>query len=882
MLPDGGTPFCFSLGREQTAMTYDPASIAPYSQDAEEAALGAVLINPESYFAIASFLRPEDFFILRHQYIWEAMSRLAERNETIDLLTVREELRAQSRLNDIGGAGYLTQLTLNVPTSVHAEVYGRLVERAAVRRRLLTAADEIRGLAMDETLSLDKVVGDAEGKLFQVTERNLRRDMVPMREAISEYFDRLEHLMAHPDEPLGLPTGFRDLDTILGGLQRSDLLIFAGRPGMGKCVTGDTLIPTQHGLIPIEQLKPQGAGEGFTPLEIGVQTPYGMRMTSHFYDSGIKPTLRVTTLLGLELTGTYNHPVMVLDCDGERKWKTLDRLVVGDFVAVQRHSPVWGDNTELPSFTYPYNANLRSMIVPKLPTRMTPDLAYVLGLLAGDGNLTQKNYVAISSADPEIVSVFYAWAAELGVHPRQNSAYDHEIGSVVVNTWLKHLGLSGYAHEKEVPYTVLRSDKECICAFLQGLFDTDGHAELQNGYLQLATTSRRLAVQVQILLLQFGVVSRLTFRPNDYRGAWSLRITGTAARNFYERVGFRLTRKQDRRNLVPIHSNTNKDVVPYLPKRISPIASDATSNYYRYFLGQRKASYEVLDRIAAYAPEVKPLLDPPFYWDEVTSVVDAGLQHCYDLTIPDGSSFVSNGIVSHNTSFLLSVALNAAKLGGRILIFTMEMGSDQIVQRLVSMETGINTQKLRLGQLSQQEWARFVQASGKLGSLPIFIDDTPSMTPLQIRTKSRRIAHEHGLDLVIIDYLQLMTAGTGYENNRVQEISYISRNLKEMARELNVPVFSAAQLSRAVESRQDKRPQLSDLRESGSIEQDSDIVIFLYRDAVYNEATEFPNMAEVIISKHRNGPTGTINLHFEKSLTKFSDARTQTIDLSSL
>ncbi len=617
MLLDGGTPFCFSLGREQTAMTYDPASIVPYSQDAEEAALGAVLINPESYFAIASFLRPEDFFILRHQYIWEAMTRLAERNETIDLLTVREELRAQSRLNDIGGAGYLTQLTLNVPTSVHAEVYGRLVERAAVRRRLLTAADEIRGLAMDETLSLDKVVGDAEGKLFQVTERNLRRDMVPMREAISEYFDRLEHLMAHPDEPLGLPTGFRDLDTILGGLQRSDLLIFAGRPGMGKCVTGDTLIPTQHGLIPIEQLKPQGAGEGFTPLEIGVQTPYGMRMTSHFYDSGIKPTLRVTTTSGVALDGTHIHPVLTLEPDGSRVWTPMSLIQPGDQIAIER-------------------------------------------------------------------------------------------------------------------------------------------------------------------------------------------TAGSAA-----------------------------------------------------------------DR-------------PSFKWDQAAAVYDLGLQHCYDLTIPDGSSFVSNGIVSHNTSFLLSVALNAAKLGGRILIFTMEMGADQIVQRLVSMETGINTQKLRLGQLSQQEWARFVQASGKLGSLPIFIDDTPSMTPLQIRTKSRRIAHEYGLDLVIIDYLQLMTAGTGYENNRVQEISYISRNLKEMARELNVPVFSAAQLSRAVESRQDKRPQLSDLRESGSIEQDSDIVIFLYRDAIYNEATEFPNMAEVIISKHRNGPTGTINLHFEKSLTKFSDARTQTIDLSSL
>jgi len=231
---------------------------------------------------------------------------------------------------------------------------------------------------------------------------------------------------------------------------------------------------------------------------------------------------------------------------------------------------------------------------------------------------------------------------------------------------------------------------------------------------------------------------------------------------------------------------------------------------------------------------------------------------------------------------LLSIALNAAKLNARILIFTMEMGNDQIVQRFVSMETGINTQKLRTGQLDAREYSRFVEATGRLGNLRIFIDDSAAITPIEMRTKCRRIAHEFGLDLVIVDYMQLMSAGTGYENNRVQEISYISRSLKEMARELNVPVFSAAQLSRAVEQRQDKHPMLSDLRESGSIEQDSDIVMFLYRDIMYNEATEFPNKAEIIVAKHRNGPTGTIDLHFERSLTKFSDAKTMKIDLNSL
>ncbi|MEP7292826.1 MAG: DnaB-like helicase C-terminal domain-containing protein, partial [Chloroflexota bacterium] len=475
----------------------------------------------------------------------------------------------------------------------------------------------------------------------------------------------------------------------------------------------------------------------------------------------------------------------------------------------------------------------------------------------------------------------YRWVEELGLHVRHRQNYDHQISSIVLNAWLKHIGLSGYSYEKEVPHTILQAPQEAVRAFLQGLFDTDGHAEAQNGYLQYVSCSEKLARQVHTLLLQFGIISKLTYKANEFRGAWCIRITGNAARLFYERVGFRLERKQSRKTLLPAYANSNLDVIPYLPTRVSVIPK-RIENYYRYFNGDRSPSYAVLERIAEFAPEVHALLEPEFYWDEITQIEDAGIRHCYDLCVPDGHAFVSNGIVSHNTSFLLSVALNAAKLGARILIFTMEMGHEQLVQRFLSMETGINTQKLRTGQLLQQEWARFVEATGRLGNLNVFIDDTPAMTPIQMRTKCRRIAHEYGLDLVIVDYMQLMNAGSGYENNRVQEISYISRSMKELARELNVPLFSAAQLSRAVEQRQDKRPQLSDLRESGSIEQDADIVIFLYRDVVYNEATEFPSRADLITAKHRNGPTGVVSLHFEKSLTKFSDARTQTIDLSAL
>ncbi|MBC7812814.1 MAG: replicative DNA helicase [Burkholderiales bacterium] len=445
------------------------ANLPPYSQEAEEAVIGAVISNPDAFLSVTAFLQIEDFYLLRHSNIWKALLRLNERGDPIDLLTVSEELSNMGVLDEIGSVAYLMQLVNNTPTSIHAEVYGRLVERAAIRRRLLKAADEIKALALDEELSIERVTDEAESRLFSVTDRQMKREFIPMNVAISEYFDVIEHLVANSDQPLGLPSGFKDLDKLLGGFQRSDLLIFAGRPGMGK------------------------------------------------------------------------------------------------------------------------------------------------------------------------------------------------------------------------------------------------------------------------------------------------------------------------------------------------------------------------------------------------------------------------------TSFLLTVALNAAKLRARIAIFTMEMGVEQIVQRIVSMETGINTQKLRLGQLSPHEWALFVQATGNVSNLRIFIDDTPSLTPTQMRSKCRRLAHEEGIDLIIVDYMQLMSGGSNsFNNNRVQEISYISRTMKELARELNVPVFSAAQLSRAVEQRQDKRPVLSDLRESGSIEQDADVVMFLYRDSIYNEATEHPNLADVIIAKHRNGPTGTVSLYFNKSITRFEDGEVRRVNLDEL
>lgn len=221
------------------------------------------------------------------------------------------------------------------------------------------------------------------------------------------------------------------------------------------------------------------------------------------------------------------------------------------------------------------------------------------------------------------------------------------------------------------------------------------------------------------------------------------------------------------------------------------------------------------------------------------------------------------------TSFALNIAQNAALLTGLpVAIFSLEMSKEQLVTRLICSTANIDSQKLRTGNLDEEDWMKLAAAMTPLSKAPIYIDDTPGVTVMDIRAKARRLKLEKGLGLVMIDYLQLMQ-GRGRAENRQQEISEISRSLKSLARELNVPVITLSQLSRAPETRSDHRPVLSDLRESGAIEQDADIVMFLYRDDYYHKDSEKKNIAEVIIAKHRNGPTGVVELLWLAQYTKF-------------
>jgi replicative DNA helicase len=225
------------------------------------------------------------------------------------------------------------------------------------------------------------------------------------------------------------------------------------------------------------------------------------------------------------------------------------------------------------------------------------------------------------------------------------------------------------------------------------------------------------------------------------------------------------------------------------------------------------------------------------------------------------------------TAFTLNIAQNVAiREKQPVAFFSLEMSKEQLVQRMLCAEAMIDASRLRIGQLEDKDWTNLIRGADRLSSAPIYIDDTAGINVVELRSKARRLKAEHGLKLVIIDYLQLMQGSSSRSSeNRQQEISEISRSLKSLARELSVPVIALSQLSRGVEARQVKKPMLSDLRESGSLEQDADIVAFLYRDDYYNPDTEKKNITEIIVAKHRNGPVDTVELFFHKQFTKFSD-----------
>lgn len=723
-------------------------TLPPQNIEAETAILGGILLDKDALGRIVHILTIEAFYVKAHQQIYQACLTLHAQSKPTDLMTVSAWLQDQNILEKIGGINTLAQLVDRTVSAVNIDRYADLIMDKYIRRQLINAGHEITDLGYDTTQELETVFDQAEQKIFKLTQERPQEGLVPIADTLIQTFNNIENLHQNITLP-GIPCGFYDLDAYTSGFQRSDLIIVAGRPSMGKCLAKDAEIVLSNGeIITIEQFYQQQKGELLT---LNSQWKFNFIQPSAFVDDGIKPIFEIKTRLGKSLKTTLIHPFLTIE-----GWKKLEDLTVGTKIAVPRQINVFGTE-EIPE---------------------------------------EK---------------------------------------------VKLLGKSSY--EKTIPDLIFKCKKSLVALFLNRLFATDGWATILNsGQCQIGygTVNEKLARQIQHLLLRFGIIAKLKKHYVNYQNnqhlSWQLDITDLdSLKTFIEEIG--IFSKEEKINeikeiLTRKKFKTNYDVIPLeIWQKIAELKGNISwktlakqagiKGYSNIHVGKKCLSRLRLLKLA-YAldnQELKNLGNSDIYWDEIISIEYLGEEQVYDLTIPETHNFVANDICVHNTAIALNMACNIAKNDLPVAIFSLEMSKEQLAQRLLSSETGIESNRLRSGRISQQEFEPLGIAMGALSSLAIYIDDTANLTVTQMRSQVRRLQAEKGnLGLVLLDYLQLMEGGG---DNRVQELSRITRSLKGLAREINAPIIALSQLSRGVEQRTNKRPMLSDLRESGCLVGDS-------------------------------------------------------------
>jgi replicative DNA helicase len=461
--------------------------------------------------------------------------------------------------------------------------------------------------------------------------------------------------------------------------------------------------------------------------------------------------------------------------------------------------------------------------------------------------------------------------------------------------WLKEMGIWGKgAHEKHIPPVVFRLERSQLALFLNRLFATDGWATvLSSGAPQLGycSVSRRLAQQVCHLLLRFGIHANLRRRLVKYKGgcrqAWQLDVTDQQSiRIFLDEIGIfgkeeALARVE--RAMAGRRYQTNRDLIPVeIWARLREVKGKESwcsiarraglRGHTNIHVGKRSLSRQRLAQFAATLNDqpLQQLAGSEVYWDAIVSIEYAGFKQVYDLTIPETHNFVANDICVHNTAFALNVVRHiCVDEHLPVLFVSLEQSRIELAERLLCCQARVDSHKLRKGHLGSDDMERLIKAGDVLRQAKLYIDDSPGQGMLRIAANARRLHKRHEIRLVVIDYLQLIEPDDR-RAPRQEQVANISRRLKFLARELQIPVISLAQVNRSSEDRQDHRPRLSDLRESGSLEQDADTVLLLHRP-VLHEPGQHEGIVEVIIGKQRNGPTGEVTLTYLKQFMRFEN-----------
>ena len=760
--------------------------VPPHDLHAEESLLGAMMLEAEAIATAAGVLRADDFYKPAHAHIFDAVHALYAAGQPVDPVTVADELRRNGLLTTVGGHQVLVDIMASTPATTNAAGYARIVEEHALLRRLIGVAGEIAEIGYGMPEDIAKALDRAEAMVYDVNQRRVTDTTSKIEDLLGLNLDRLEHLYGRGDAITGVPTGYVDLDELLSGLQPSTLVVVGGRPSMGKCVAADTLIvdPATGALRTAAELHRLGTGGG----EVEVLTLDGGRVVrtrpSGFVDDGVKRVYRLRTRTGREVRTTAGHPFLT-----PAGWRPLADLSPGQVVGVPAAIPVFGSST--------------------LPADEVVMLAHLVMAPGEDDGRPQ-----LWTENREVAADIEYRGARFGVEvtdrslPGGGRTWDVTIPPALVELARRH-GISPALEARRVPAAVFRLEREQLARFLNRALGARAavwrpqHGE--PGRLVVGTRSVGLVHDLQHLLLRFGIAASVT------------------------------------QSVVAVDQATwmVHDLVVDEPVQLVRLADEIGTLGHEGELGAvvahaRSVTEHPLAATIPAAPSARgggaPGGSPgpeheAVRWETVDAIEDEGDEQVYDLTVPGTHNFVAADVFVHNTSFALGMGAHAALHANRpVLLFSLEMGSLELSQRLLCGEARIDSARVRTGRLSEDDWSRISQAIGRLAAAPIWIDDNPNLTVMEIRAKARRLKSQVGdLGMVVVDYLQLMTGRSNAENRQV-EVSEISRGLKILARELECPVVALSQLSRQLELRADKRPMLADLRESGCLSADARVL----------------------------------------------------------
>ena len=785
----------------------------PQSPDAERAVLGSILINNHAFYRVIGTIDTDDFFKDAHRTIFATMRRMAEQSREIEPLTLKEELAKHAQLDQVGGVAYVSSLLDMVPDVANVERYAQIVKEKSMLRRLIIMGNSVMRAALDAPSEPGEVLTIAEKSLYEIAEGTTDKGFVSLGSITRTNMGAIEQIHSNAGRLVtGLPTGYDRFNEMTSGFQPQDLIILAARPSMGKAQPLDASVLTRRGWTCMGSLR---VGDELASVDGAESRVIGI------FPRGERAVYRVELSDGRSAECCLEHLWRV----GFRGWREPRVLNTERLIEMLQRKRYQG-RLYIETFNGEFGSDEDLPLDP-----------WLLGVLLGDGALHGTS-VSFSTASNEILEQVRSTVGD-EFQITASNRYDYRIIRAESTTRgpahpnrikvaLETLGLWGRrAHEKFIPTRYLSSSLIARTRLLQGLLDTDGWVE-KWGSVRYATSSERLAQNVVDLVRSIG---------------------GTAS-YFEKRTSY--TYRDERRT-----------------GRLSYVCNiQVPENGALTLMQSKQVRRGVRSRLRRLT--IRSITPTRFTQTQCIAV-----SHPSQLYITNGYT------VTHNTSFMMNIAESIAlpgkdglpRNGGDRLygvgVFSLEMSKEQIGLRILSSESGVSNHLIRSGMLSERNWRDLADAASRLAKGKIFIDDTPGMDPLEMRAKARRLKMEAGLDMIMVDYLQLMSV-KGKIESRQQEISQISRGLKAIAKELNVPLLSLSQLSRRPEQRTgDHRPQLSDLRESGSIEQDADLVCFIYRDEVYNKETEEKGIAEIIIAKQRNGPIGDFKLVFRNDITKF-------------